>query len=274
MQSNTASVGNQSISFASFSVENRKSDPVTIVDGRYVGHDGFVVPKNFDEFHQRFPEYVRIWVRRHTDRSTPKQDVEDWTQDLLLHLHCLPPNSKHRETGKQDVVQTFDPHRHYGANSARFFNYINGCLGNKFSTMRSSRIKNPICRAGNLSLGTHSNDEDCGQVEDEFCHAHSAHLRGRCQRQERQHDARQILARFSAFVEREDSSVLPAMDAIAATATPGGAAELLGATRADFSRMRSRLRQLSRCFQTGEGVPRQRRRYRRRVAVRISLRVR
>jgi hypothetical protein len=274
MQSNTAVLGNQDISFASFSVENRTSDSITVVDGRYVGHDGFVVPRDFDEFYERFPQHVRNWVGRHMDRSTPKQDVEDWTQELLFHLNCLPANSKHREAGKQDVVQTFDPHKHYGANSARFFNYINGCLGNKFSTMRSARMKNPICRAGNVSLGEHSDERDSGQVDDEFCHAHSEYLRGKCQRQERQHDARHALARFSEFEKREDASVLPVMDAIAATATPGGAAELLGATRADFSRMRSRLRQLGRCFQRGERVPRQRRPYTRRVTTRISLRVR
>ena len=126
------------VNFASISVENRKPDPFTIVDGRYVGHDGFVVPKNFDEFHERFPQYVRNWVRRHADRSAPKEDLEDWTQDLLIHLQYLPATSKHREAGKEDIVQTFDPHKHYGANSARFFNYINLCLGNKFRSMQFS----------------------------------------------------------------------------------------------------------------------------------------
>jgi hypothetical protein len=58
MQSNTAAVGNQDINFASFSVAKLKSDPFTVVDGHYLGHDGFVVPKNFDEFHERFPDYV------------------------------------------------------------------------------------------------------------------------------------------------------------------------------------------------------------------------
>lgn len=274
MQSNTAVLGNQDINFASFSVENRTSDAITVVHGQYVGHDGFVVPRDFDEFYERFPQHVRNWVGRHVDRSTPKQDVEDWTQDLLIHLHCLPPNSKHREAGKQDVVETFDPHKHYGASSARFFSYINGCLGNKFSTMRSARMKNPICRSGNVSLGGHTDDGDSGHVDDEFCHAHSEHLRGRCQRQERQHDARQAVAEFSEFVKREDSSVLPAMDAIAATATAGGAAEWLGTTRIDFSRMRSRLRQLGRCFQTGERVPRRRRPYKRRLTAGISFRIR
>ncbi len=100
---------NQPINFANISVENRKPDPFTCGDGHYVGHDGFVVPKNFDEFHERFPEYVRNWVNRHADRSTPKEDVEDWTQDLLIHLRYLPATSKHREAGKEDIVQTFDP---------------------------------------------------------------------------------------------------------------------------------------------------------------------
>jgi hypothetical protein len=272
MQSNTAVVGNQEMNFASFSVENRKSDTFTVVDGRYTGHDGFVVPKNFVEFHERFPEYVGNWVRRHVDRSTSKEDVEDWTQDLLIHLQYLPAISKHRKAGDEDIVQTFDPHKHYGANSARFFNYINLCLGSKFSTMRSARMKNPLCHPGNVSLSTDCTDTDCNQVDDEFCHGHSDHLRRRCERQERQSDARHALAEFSEFVKREDSSVLPAMEAIAAVGTSDAAAELLGKTKADFCRMRSRLRQLGRCFLTGE-IPRRRRPYQRRLTTQSSSRI-
>jgi hypothetical protein len=274
MRSNTAAVENLNIKFASFSVENRKSDQFTVVDGRCIGHDRFVVPKDFDEFHERFPEYVRNWVSRHTHGSTPKEDVEDWTQDLLLHLRHLPAISKHREAGKQDIVQTYDPVKHHGANAGRFFNYINLCLGNKFSTMRSTRLKNPLCRPGNLSLTVDWEDTDCNQADDEFCHRHSEHLKRRCQRQERQREASHAVAQFSEFVKREDSSVLPAMEAIAATATPGAAAEVLGTTAAGFYRMRSRLRQLGRCFQTGARVPRRRRPYKRRLTTRLIFRVR
>jgi hypothetical protein len=274
MQSNTAVVENRTVNFATISVEKCTPDTFTVVDGRNVGHDGFVVPKDFDEFHERFPEYVRKWVERHVDRSTPEADVEDWTQDLLIHLRCLPTRSKHREAGRQDIVQTFDPHKHYGSDAARFFNYINLCLGNKFRTIHSKRMKNPLCRPGNFSLTAYWNDTQCEQVDDEFCHGHSEHLRQRCQRQERQRDARQVLAEFSEFVQREDSSVLPAMEAIAATATSSAAADVLGTTTADFCRMRSRLRQLGRCLQTGKQVPRQRRPYKRRRTPRISVRVR
>jgi hypothetical protein len=124
MQANTPVVANQPINFSNFSVENRlyKSDPFVIRDGRFIGHDGFVVPKDFDEFHERFPQYVRNWVNRHADRSAPKEDLEDWTQDLLIHLQHLPATSKHRVAGREDIVQTFDPQKHYGANQARFQN--------------------------------------------------------------------------------------------------------------------------------------------------------
>src|SRR5579863_3428970 len=166
MQSNTAAVANQPVNFTNVSDENCKADPFTVADGRYVGHDGFVVPKNFDEFHERFPQYVRNWVNKHVDRSVPKEDREDWTQDLLIHLRYLPVISKYREDGKLDIVQTFDPHKHHGANAARFFNYINVCLGNKLRSIRSKRMKNPICHTGNVSLGGHFDESDSGQADD------------------------------------------------------------------------------------------------------------
>lgn len=274
MQSNTAAVGNQDVNFADFSAERRKCDPFAVVDGHYVGHDGFVVPNNFSEFHERFPQYVRHWFKKHAGRSTPQVDVEDWTQDLLIHLNCLPPNSKHREAGKQDVVQTFDPHKHYGASSARFFSYVNVCLMNKFRSIYSKRMKNPLCRPGNLSLTTDCDDTDRDQMDNESCHRCSEHLRSRCQGQEKQWDARLLLAEFAEFVKQRDSSLLPAMKAIAAVATSRAAAEFLGTTEADFSRMRSRLRELGRRFHTGEQVPRRRRRYKRRLITPISIGVR
>ena len=83
-----------------------------------------------------------------------------------------------------------------------------------------------------------------------------------------------MLAEFSAFVKREDSSMLPVMEAIAEVETSSAAAKLLGTTRADFCRMRSRLRQLGRYFQTGDRVPRQRRPYQKCVTTRISVFVR
>jgi len=97
--------------------------------------------------------------------------------------------------------------------------------------MHSRRTRNPLCRPGNLSLTADREDTDRDQVDDEFCHGHSEHMRRRCQQQERLRDARHALAEFSEFVKHEDSSVLPAMEAIAAVGTSDAAAELLGKTK-------------------------------------------
>src|SRR6266404_6466097 len=118
MTSNTVKIESHPVNFTSFSVENRtyKPDPFTIKDGRSVGSDGFDIPKDFAEFHERFPDYVHRWVSKHAVTSASQEDIEDWTQDLLIHLSRLPLMSKYREAGKKDIVATFDPLRHYGAN--------------------------------------------------------------------------------------------------------------------------------------------------------------
>jgi hypothetical protein len=111
--------------------EGCTSDPFSIRDGHYVGHDGFVVPRDFAEFNKRFPDYVHRRVSKHASTSASREGIEDWTQDLLVHLSRLPETSKHRDAGRQDIVATFNPLRHYDANEARFRNYINLCLANK-----------------------------------------------------------------------------------------------------------------------------------------------
>jgi hypothetical protein len=90
---------------------------------------------------------------KHADRSAPKEDLEDRTQDLLIHLLNLPQTSKYREAGKKDIIQTFDPVKHYGANEARFRNYVNLCLANKLKTFHSKRTKDALFCPRNLSLG-------------------------------------------------------------------------------------------------------------------------
>jgi hypothetical protein len=94
-------------------------------------------------------------------------------------------------------------------------------------------------------------DTDRNQVDDEFCHGRSDNLRRRCRRQERQWDARHAIGEFSKFAKREDSSMLQAMEALAAVGTSGAAAELLGKTKVDFCRMRSRLRQVGQVLPDG-----------------------
>ncbi len=267
MQSNTAPVENRSINFPNFPVEKKtyKSDHFTISDGRCIGSDGFVVPSDFEEFYERFPDYVRKWVSKHADRSAPKEDLEDRTQDLLIHLQHLPQTSKYREAGKKDIVQTFDPVKHYGANQARFQNYVNLCLANKLKTFHSKRMKDALFRPGNLSLGEQMGGEDLSTVDDEFCHSHSEYLRRAANASEKQSNYRAFLQQFVDFVRREDPKVLSTIEALLATGTQGEAADLLEITETEFGRKRTRLSQLAKCFVSGEPLPRQRRPYKRRV---------
>jgi hypothetical protein len=253
-----------------FSVEEKqyKTDPFTIREGRYVGHDGFVVPKDFDEFHQRFPHHIPNWVRRHADRLALKEDLEDWTQDLIIHLKYLPITSKHREAGKVDIVQTFDPAKHHGANQPRFLNYLNLCLANKFRTMNLKRRKDAMSHTSNLSLTGQGDADTRGEADDEYCHAHSEYLRRAADISEKRARNGSFIREFVDFVRREDPSVLPAIESILATGTPGDAAEFLGITDARFSRLRTRMRQLGKCFMTGDDhIPKQRKPYKKRVKV-------
>ena len=265
---NTAIANDQPIFPMNLCVQEKqyKVDPFTIREGRYVGHDGFVVPKDFDEFHQRFPRHISNWVRRQADRLALKEDLEDWTQDLLIHLKYLPITSKHRQAGKVDIVQTFDPVKHHGANQARFLNYINLCLGNKFRTIHSKRRKDAMCHTTTLSLTGNVDTENRGEIDDEFCHAHSEYLRRAADISEKQARDGSFIREFVDFVRREDPSVLPAIESILATGTLGDAAEFLGITDARFSRLRTRIRQLGKCFMTGDDhIPKQRRPYKKRV---------
>lgn len=136
-------------------------DPFVITeDGHYMDigeldkpeDQRFMVPKDFNEFYERCPKYILNWVKKRLNRFTVDADVEDWAQDLIIHMKYLPQTSKHREAGKEDVIQTFDPMKLYGANEARFRSYINRCLANKFMTCYVKQVKNPVCRIETVSL--------------------------------------------------------------------------------------------------------------------------
>jgi hypothetical protein len=249
MPSNTAVLENQAINFHNVLAE--KSDPFTIRRGHYAGSDGFVVPRDFGEFYKRFPDYVSRWVGKHCDRSAPKEDLEDWTHDLLIHLYSLPQTSNFREMGKQDTVETFDPSKHHGANQARFRNYVNVCLANKFRTMHSKSMKDALSRPGNVSFGGPTDCEDLHSVGDEYCHSHSAFLRTAVKAYEKHFSDKAFLEEFVEFVRREDPKALPAIKVIMATGRNAETAEWLRITEREFGRTRNRLCQLAECFLSG-----------------------
>jgi hypothetical protein len=159
----------------------------------------------------------------------------------------------------------FNPRKHYGANQARFQNYINLCLMNKFRTLYSKRMKDVLSQPGNVSLDTQREWHDSGSVNDEYCHTHSEHLREAAYASGKRDRDRAFIAEFLDFVRREDPSSIAAIEAFLVDGNQGTAGDFLGMTESRFARTRNRLCQLGRCFLNGEPVPRQRKPHKKRV---------
>ena len=187
-------------------------------DGHFVGDDGFVVPKDFTEFYARFPNHIRNWVKKRMYTGTAEDEVEDWAQDLLIHLQALPEESKHRDDGKKDVVQTFNPFRQYGASQRRFLSYINFCLMNKFRTVGSKFSRNPLSRADNISLSSdegldHPNGSHSMTME-EFAYQHSTQLSKASQKGFKSQDDQMFTGEFLEFVKAKEPEVAPLLHAV------------------------------------------------------------
>jgi hypothetical protein len=233
----------------------------------------FVVPMNFDEFYAWKPEYVLNWVKKRLGRFSIDEEVEDWTQDLLIHLRYLPQGSKYRQPGAngrvqgcQDVIETYDPIQAYGASERRFRSHFNNILGNKFLTVQSKRQKNPVLRPGNLPIGVGSSERDSETVlGDEFVHANSDYLVSHSERIAKQHDDRLYTNQFKEFVMNTDPAVYPALEALEFTGTISEAAKHINVSDSEFTRLRNRLKQLAECFSEGTPVPKQRRQYKKRA---------
>lgn len=236
--------------------------------------DRFVVPNDFAEFFAWKTDYVLTWVKKRLNRFVVDDEVEDWAQDLLMHLCHLPQGSMHRlpgtngrPNGCQDVIETYDPLKQYGASERRFRSHINNILGNKFLTVHSKRQKNPVLRPGNVPFGAGHDDEEHDNnrmVSEEFVHKYSGFLASQTTRLAKQHDDRLYMNQFKRFVADTDPSVYPAIEALESTGTIGEAARFMGVSDGEFTRFRNRLSQLGECFEKGTPVPKQRRPYKKR----------
>jgi hypothetical protein len=82
---------------------------------------------------------------------------------------------------------------------------------------------------------------------------------------EKQDRDRAFVMEFMDFVRREDPNSAPAIEVQLVAGMQGTAADSLGMTESRFTRTRNRLRELGRCFLSGEAVPGQGRPYKRRV---------
>lgn len=139
-------------------------------DGRYVGSDGFVVPKDFHEFIARYPDYIKAYAYKFMHRVKgvryDPDTFEDVASELTLFLFDLSPGRQAYKDGKRDYVQCFDPVRQYGAKKGQFFNYINLILSNRFSSyVYGELLKDPALNGFHLTWddGSGSQDQDTSQ---------------------------------------------------------------------------------------------------------------
>ncbi len=228
-------------------------DAFTFEDGHFVGHDGFVVPADFTEFYERFPQYVANWVRKRLRWRGAESDVQDWTQELLMHLHSLSPSSKHRMAGKQDVIQLFNPERMHGANEARFRGFINRCLANKFNTIYLHRKNEPLSNPNNLFLTAVETHEPM-MASDEYCHEKSARLRRTQSRRFKERDSEFRLKEFADIADACDTGLRMAVEAFRTTGTWKETASLMCIGAKECASVRYRLRKLGRVLLSG-GTP-------------------
>jgi hypothetical protein len=240
--------------------------------GNFVGCDGFVVPRNFDEFMVLNPGYVRRWVQKRTYKNIVDDDVLDWESELLIHLRYLPERSKARMPGYngrpegcKDVVESFNPILQYGASAPRFYNYIKKCLGNRFITLDSKKQKNPVCRANNYSLGNSLNHEEAGSdvIDDAYIHRHSESMSNSAGNSVTAQDNRVFIQEFVSYVESHDPCLVQVIEVIANTGTFGEARAELGMDEKTFYRNRNRIKVLRDCFLANSKVPVWRKQYRR-----------
>ena len=231
------------------------------------GDDGYRVPRSFAEFESQEPHYIRRWVQKKLRRNSADDDVLDWESDLSLHMRYLPETSIGREAGYNeanpngciDLVQCFNPYRNFGSSKRRFLSYINNCLSNRFSTIHSKNLKNPVMRDGNMTYDPTATAEEMaehpGLGGEEYIHANSASQRERLHKKTMATEHSLFLSAFRDFVNEHEPTLEPMLRAIAETETQEEAQNQLGITAQVFHHNKKRLKVLAECFKDGDDIP-------------------
>lgn len=253
---------------ASTAMPDYEGEPFSGVNGHFVGKDGFVVPADFAEFYERFPIYVRNWVAKRLRKVSSHPDVEDWSQTLLVHL-CQVPKPKEticKKTGKvkvskakyfrlgfKDVIQCYNPWAKYGASAPRFFNYINGVLSNKFSSLRSKESKDGAAMAAfSLDQPVVSNEGETSTLTSREYLLMDRSTQFRTEVLDNivsQEDV--FVQQFREYVKRRDPDLAPMVDAMLQQDEMADILETLGITQTRFVRNKRKLVRLSKSFQAG-----------------------
>jgi hypothetical protein len=238
-------------------------------EGRFVGVDGFEVPRNFAEFYEEFPNHVRNFVDRHMMQYS-WADREDRTSDLLLFLMTLPERSKFREpgfngftNGCEDRIQTFHPDRSYGASKPRFLAFVNLMLLNQFISLMKKRNSNPIERNNNLCyFDADVERETPAVIDDEYLHQLLSNSDILTTQAVRLIEDGVVMSEIEDFIRSYNPELICVFNAIAIAESFIEAQKMLGMNEQLFTRARHRLERLMKAYTTRTAPPRQRKLYR------------
>jgi hypothetical protein len=254
-------------------------EPFTIsADGHYVGLDGFVVPKDFTEFYERFPRHIGEWVRRHCYYASGRAEAKDRESSMILHILSIPQDSIYRTPGYNghahgctDRVMTFSPERCHGANRARFFYYINGILRNHLNTILRREQIEPTGYHRTIDIKMLLTNADTDVHEDDLLYSLAYETYRQACRIDIAMESTVEVDEFRSFVEEYNSELIPVLDAMVKAETLVEARDVLGLSGQMFNRARTRLRTLHECMESGRPVPSQRKVYTRRAQAQVAV---
>jgi|GEM_PF-2812675 len=111
--------------------------PSTTPDGHVVGDDGFVVPKDFLDFHERYPKFIQTVVKMRMYHAT---DADRAQRVLQLKRFLLAP-----PTGSifVDRIAMFDPERRGDVSGPHFFSFVYGRINEAENEQQLSLITAP-----------------------------------------------------------------------------------------------------------------------------------
>lgn len=233
--------------------------------------DGFVVPRNFQEFFERFPRHVQGFVRRHMI-GRPFQDKQERQAELLCYLMTLPSGSRYRCPGTNgyiggctDRVMTFNSSRSHGSTRGQFLAYINRLLLNEFINIEKRDQGDATSRRDTIRIEMEESDRPLNPARNEISvdQLHHCVQARKLAVDETAENA--LVVEFVEFVRRHNRDMLPIFLEFVQCGTPMKAKSALGLPERLFNRARTRLKVLYQCYCAGRTPPLQRRLYRERT---------
>jgi len=247
--------------------ETVKCDPYSVSpDGHFIGFDGFEVPKDFTEFYERFPRYIKQFVMGHL-RNKNDWEREECENDLVVFLLTLPTQSKYRKPGYNghangctDRIQVFDPARSFGCSAPRWKSWLNRCLTNQLCHQADKSSRSPLQRYSTVTLTNESpgTKADGVKVNDEFLLREAKLWVGPLGESVATLNKGVFVAEFIGFVNKHNPELLPVVEILKVVENRAEAQKTLGMSKQRFKRAFARIQILVDAFKANQIPPRQR----------------